>query len=369
MLGFIGLGTMGAPMCRNLAARSGQPVRAYDSDLDALSQMDEPGVVPVESVREVAELADTVFLCLPGGPEVQEVCLGSSSLLTHLKTGAVVVDFSTTPVKLAQDLAARFAAKGIQFVDAPVARTREAAKEGTLSCMVGASEVMFGRLKALLGCVASDVIRCGEAGAGQAMKLINNMILFENVVAIAEALALIAHVGIDPELAFQTLAKGSADSFALRNHGMKAMLKGDYPEKAFSSEYALKDIRYALRLAEEQGLFLPGADNAKEIIKKAIAAGYGKEYFPALAKGSADSFALRHHGMKAMLPGAYPEKAFSSEYALKDIRYALRLGEEAGLFLSGADNAKEMIKKAIRAGHAKAYFPALAQVVAPKKRG
>ena len=87
-----------------------------------------------------------------------------------------------------------------------------------------------------------------------------------------------------------------------------------------------------------------------------------------LSKGSADSFALRHHGMKAMLTGEYPQKAFSSEYALKDIRYALRLGEEAGLFLAGADNAKEMIKKAIRAGLGKAYFPALARLVTPKKR-
>src|SRR6185436_13749199 len=92
------------------------------------------------------------------------------------------------------------------------------------------------------------------------------------------------HAGIDPGFAFEVLSKGSADSFALRNHGMKAMLKGDYPEKAYSSEYALKDIRYALRLAEEAGLFLNGADNAKETIKKAIRAGYGKEYFPALAK-------------------------------------------------------------------------------------
>jgi 3-hydroxyisobutyrate dehydrogenase-like beta-hydroxyacid dehydrogenase len=110
------------------------------------------------------------------------------------------------------------------------------------------------------------------------------MVLFQNVVALAEALSLVGHAGIDPELAFEVLSKGSADSFALRNHGMKAMLKGDYPERAFSSEYALKDIRYALRLAEEAGVFLPGADNAKETIKKAIRAGYGKEYFPALAK-------------------------------------------------------------------------------------
>ena len=195
-----------------------------------------------------------------------------------------VVDLSTTPVNHTRDLHARFAARGIHFVDAPVARTRKAAIDGTLSVMVGANEKDFARLKPLLAHFATDISVCGGPGAGQAVKLVNNMMLFQNVVAIAEGLALLSHVGVDPELAFETLAKGSADSFALRNHGMKAMLKGDYPEKAFSSEYALKDIRYALRLAEEAGLFLYGADNAKEILKRSIRAGYGKEYFPALAK-------------------------------------------------------------------------------------
>ena len=284
MLGFIGLGVMGAPMCRNLAAKSGQSVRAYDSDLDALAQMDEAGVIPAESIRDVAEHADIIFLCLPGGPQVSAVCLGAGSLLTHLKPGGLVVDLSTTPVNLAHDLSARFSARGIQFADAPVARTREAAVDGTLSVMVGASEKVFARIKPLLQCVASDITLCGGPGSGQAMKLINNLVLFQNVVALAEALALIGYAGIDPELAFDVLSKGSADSFALRNHGMKAMLKGAYPERAFSSEYALKDIRYALRLGEEAGLYLHGADNAKEIIKKAIRAGYSKEYFPALAK-------------------------------------------------------------------------------------
>jgi len=284
MLGFIGLGVMGAPMCRNLAAKSGQEVRAFDSDLDTLAQMDQSGVTPAESVRDVAEHADIVFLSLPGGHEVHAVCLGAGSLLTHLKPGGLVVDLSTTPVKLARDLSARFSARGIQFADAPVARTREAAANGTLSVMVGTNEKVFARIKPLLECVASDITLCGGPGSGQAMKIINNMVLFQNVVALAEALALIGYAGVDPELAFEVLSKGSADSFALRNHGMKAMLKGAYPERAFSSEYALKDIRYALRLAEEAGLFLSGADNAKEVIKKAIRAGYGKEYFPALAK-------------------------------------------------------------------------------------
>jgi hypothetical protein len=150
--------------------------------------------------------------------------------------------------------------------------------------MVGGPEHVFTRIKPLLECVATDITHCGGPGAGQAMKVINNMVLFQNVVALAEALTLIRHAGIDPQLAFEVLSKGSADSFALRNHGMKAMLKDAYPEKAFSSEYALKDIRYALRLGEEAGLYLHGADNAKETIKKAIRAGYGKAYFPALAK-------------------------------------------------------------------------------------
>ena len=284
MLGFIGLGVMGAPMCRNLAAKSGQEVRAYDSDLDALAQMDQTGVTPAESIRDVAEHADIVFLSLPGGSQVNAVCLGAGSLLTHLKPGGLVVDFSTTPVKLARDLSARFLARGIQFVDAPVARTRQAAKDGTLSVMVGGPEKVFTRIKPLLECVASDITHCGGPGAGQAMKLVNNLVLFQNVVALAEALALIRHAGVDPKLAFEVLAKGSADSFALRNHGMKAMLNDAYPEKAFSTEYALKDIRYALRLGEEAGLFLYGADNAKETLKKAIRAGYGKAYFPVLAK-------------------------------------------------------------------------------------
>ena len=284
MLGFIGLGVMGAPMCRNLAAKSRDEVRAYDADLEALSQMDQPGVIPVESIRGVAERADLVFLSLPGGPQVQAVCLGAGSLLTHLRPGACVVDLSTTPVNVARDLEARFSARGIQFADAPVARTREAAKDGTLLALVGASDGVFARVKPMLECMASDIVHCGGPGAGQAMKLINNVVLFQNVVALAEALVLVKHTGIDPKRAFEILAKGSADSFALRNHGMKAMVAGQYPERAFSSEYALKDIRYALRLGEEAGLFLTGADNAKELIKKAVRAGFGKEYFPALAK-------------------------------------------------------------------------------------
>jgi 3-hydroxyisobutyrate dehydrogenase-like beta-hydroxyacid dehydrogenase len=187
-------------------------------------------------------------------------------------------------VKLARDLAARFAARGIEFADAPVARTREAAAKGTLSIMVGAKAATFERIRPLLACMGSDVSHCGGPGAGQLAKLMNNMVLAQNVVALAEALAVAKAAGVDPATLLDVLSKGSADSFALRNHGMKALLPGIYPERAFSAEYMLKDVGYALELAAACGLHLSGAENARELLEKTIAAGFGAEYFPALAK-------------------------------------------------------------------------------------
>ena len=284
MIGFIGLGVMGEPICRNLAQKSGQKVCAYDTSPEPLARLKAHGVEPMDSVREVAEKSDVVFLSLPGGKEVKLVCAGPGSLLIKLRAGGYIVDLSTTPVQLVRELRERFSARGIHFIDSPVARTREAAEKGTLSCMVGGTEAEFQRMKPLLAHIGTDITHCGAAGAGQAMKLLNNMVLFQNVVALAEALAVVKKVGLDPKMAFEVLSKGSADSFALRNHGMKAMLPADYPEKAFSVEYARKDMGYALQLAKQLQLDLTGARNARAVLDKAAAAGLSQEYCPALAK-------------------------------------------------------------------------------------
>jgi 3-hydroxyisobutyrate dehydrogenase-like beta-hydroxyacid dehydrogenase len=116
------------------------------------------------------------------------------------------------------------------------------------------------------------------------MKLINNMVLFQNVAAVAEALALIRKLGLNPAVALETLSKGSADSFALRNHGMKAMLMNQFPERAFPVEYALKDLEYALELAKIAKIDLKGAAQVKALFEKAMEAGHTKEYFPVIAK-------------------------------------------------------------------------------------
>ena len=284
MIGFIGLGVMGEPICRNLAVQCAEPILGFDLRREPLERLAAHGVKAAASVREVAERCEVVFLSLPGGKEVKDACVGRGSLLTFLRPGSYVADLSTAPVALARDLHARFAARGIHFLDAPVARTRAAAESGTLAVMAGGAEADLARLRPLMAHFATDITHCGGPGAGQALKIINNMLLFQNVAALAEALALIRSLGLDPERALGALAKGSADSFALRNHAMKAMLPNRYPERAFSVSYALKDIGYALELAKLARLGLSGAENARALLERAAAAGHTEEYFPVIAK-------------------------------------------------------------------------------------
>ena len=284
MIGFIGLGVMGEPICRNLAKKSAEKVLAFDVKQPPLERLKANGVEAASSVREIAERCDTVFLSLPGVTQVKAVCAGPGSLMLHMRSGGYVIDLSTVTVALARDLHSRFAARGIHFADAPVARTREAAEKGTLLTMVGSTEPVFKRLRPWLAHFATDIAHCGAAGAGQATKLINNMVLFQNVVALAEALSLARKAGLSATKVFETLARGSADSFALRHHGMRAMVPDDYPEDAFPVSYALKDLEYLLEFAKQAKAELPAARHAMAMLERAAVAGNREKYFPVLAK-------------------------------------------------------------------------------------
>jgi len=287
MIGFIGVGTMGEPMCRNLARKSGATVLAADRNPEPLQRLAADGV-KTASMDEIVASCRTIFLSLPGGKEVEQVCLGEGGILSKVKMGWTIVDTSTAPVALARRLYAEFEGKASAFADAPIARTRQAAIDGTLSIMVGGTPETFERIEPLLRHLASEVTHCGEAGAGQAVKILNNMILFQTVVALAEALSIARANGIDGKILYDTLTKGSADSFALRNHGMKAMLPGVFPERAFSIDYALKDLSYAIQMAEDKGVPALGADVARELMERARELGFSKEYWPVLIKAIED---------------------------------------------------------------------------------
>jgi 3-hydroxyisobutyrate dehydrogenase len=282
-VGFIGLGVMGEPICHNLLVKSGARVIAFDLSPEPLRRLREEGAVVAASVAEVVNKSDLVFLCLPSARHVRSVFDGDG-ILKNIRKDQVVVDLGTSSVKQTRDFAGQLQAKGASWADAPIARTRQAAQDGTLSVMVGAAGELFAAIEPLIRCFATDVTNCGGTGAGQVTKILNNMVLFETVNALAEAVAVAKRSGVDPALLLDTLSKGSADSFALRNHGMKAIVPGNFPERAFSTEYALKDLSYALELAADAGIKIRGAELIGMVLQEAIDAGSGGAYFPVIAK-------------------------------------------------------------------------------------
>lgn len=282
-VGFIGLGVMGEPMCARLVAHSGIPVLGYDRDAAALGRAQGRGIELAESLQEVMA-ADVVFLSLPSGEVVAKLAHEAGGLLELAKPGQIVIDLSTSAVDTTRTLAQEFAARGVAFADSPVARTRAAAEAGTLLAMVGASTELFERIQPLIATFASDVRLCGGVGCGQVVKILNNMVMFEIGVALAEARAIGMRAGLDPRLLFEVLSLGSADSFALRNHGIKSIVPDEFPLRAFSVEYARKDLRYALRLAEGVHVHAHAARNVDWLFERAIADGKGEQYWPVISQ-------------------------------------------------------------------------------------
>jgi len=279
-IGFIGLGVMGEPMCGHLARRSGKAVLAYDLRNEPLARLAEFGVKGA-TPEQLARDCEVIIMSLPDGKAMQAVV---AQLEPHLKPGQCVVDTSTSSVAATREIGARLTAKGVMFADAPVARTREAAASGKLAIMVGATDETFAHVKDILETMGTDVSHCGPIGCGQVLKILNNMLVFENTHALAEAIAIGRRNGVDPETLLRILATGSGDSFILHNHGMKAMVPEVYPDRAFSVKYSMKDLSYALEMADEAGLKVEGARLAMERLKAADAAGFGDLYHPVVRR-------------------------------------------------------------------------------------
>ena len=282
VIGFVGLGVMGGPMCRNVALKHSGDVIAFDMNSAAFTALDETKARRAQTLAELAEQADIVFLSLPGGQQVEQVCIGPQGLASAAHLPSVIVDLSTTTVAVARAMAERLSSKGIAFADAPVARTREAAQRGELSIMVGADEALYSRIEPLLRYMGSDVTHCGGVGCGQVVKLINNALVFENTVAIAEMMVVGERAGVQPTVLLDAVSKGSGDSFALRNHARKAMLPRQFPEKSFPPEYVLKDISYVLELAAQVDVSAHFTQLAQRYYAAAATSGWSGRYFPAV---------------------------------------------------------------------------------------
>lgn len=279
-IGFIGLGVMGGAMCRNIIRKARfESVTLLDSNPSAIQAILAVGGQAASDLKTLVLNSDAIVLSLPDGKVSASVM---DQLLPLLQPGQLVIDTSTVPVQLAKEHSQCCEASNVYYLDAPVARTREAAETGTLSAMVGGSDAAFALGAPVLQCIASDITHCGPAGSGQVVKILNNMVLFQTVNALSEAMAIANRAGVPATLLADVFAISSADSFALRNHGRKALVPGLFPELAFSTTYARKDNSYALELAHQVGINARGAQLMDAVFTEAVDAGLSNQYFPVL---------------------------------------------------------------------------------------
>jgi 2-hydroxy-3-oxopropionate reductase len=213
-VGFVGLGIMGRPMLNNLL-KAGHTVVAYGRTAAKLDACVKDGAERGASNSDVGARAEIVITMLPDGPEVEEVVLGEHGILAGAKPGALIIDMSSINPLVSQKIAKACAAKGVDFMDAPVSGGEPKAIEGTLAIMVGGSEELFAKAEPILKCMGSSVTLTGPVGAGNTTKLANQIMVACNIAAMGEALTLATRCGLNPEVVFNAVKGGLAGSSVL----------------------------------------------------------------------------------------------------------------------------------------------------------
>ncbi|MDC6451364.1 NAD(P)-dependent oxidoreductase [Alphaproteobacteria bacterium] len=284
VIGFIGLGVMGNSMSKNLLKNKKWSVIVKDFNQSKEEDLQNHGAIIASDIKEVFDKSDVIITCLPGGSYVNEMYFGKQDMISVIKPNKYIVDMSTSQPDLMVKLNINIKKKNSFFADAPIAKTRQAAIDGTLAIMVGSDLNTYKHLLPVFNLIGEDIMHCGDVGSGQLTKIMNNMILFETVVALSEAANIAEKYGMSVEKLFNNITKCSGDSFALKNHGLKSIAKDNFPSPAFSSEYALKDLSYALELGNKLKVKLPGAETAERLLQTSIERGDKDLYFPVIKK-------------------------------------------------------------------------------------
>ena len=280
-IGFIGLGAMGLPMSKNVI-RKGYSVTAYDIAQERLADLVTFGATPAGSAKEVGERSDIVITMVPSSPHAREAILGEKGVIGGIKEGSIVIDMSTIDPVTTREISEKLSIKGVKMLDAPVVRGVRGATEGTLAIYVGGDREVFERCMGLLSTMGTDIEYCGGSGAGEIVKIINNLIIGVSMCSLAEALVLGVKAGVDPEVLFKTLSKGSANSFAMQNHVKNFVMKGNFAEGVFPIDYIMKDLNLAMVTAEKYHIPQYFGSLAYQAYEFARASGYSKQYYPAV---------------------------------------------------------------------------------------
>ncbi|HTI80280.1 MAG TPA: NAD(P)-dependent oxidoreductase [Acetobacteraceae bacterium] len=271
-VGFIGVGNMGGPMCRNIIRNTNHDVVVFDLNPAAIKACTDLGATAGTSAAQVAADCDVVFTSLPMPRNVEEV---AATIAANAKAGAVYIDLSTNSPATARRVHEAMQAKDIQMLEAPVSGGVSRATDGTIVIMVGGDTAVFDAQLPLLKSFSGEVVHVGEIGMGSVAKLVNNMLAFCNAAAAAEALMIGTMAGIDLHKLQQVISNASGNSSAFRNLSEKAF-KREFAA-SFALDLAHKDLRLALELADELGV--PGmiAPQVMNLMRMARGRGMGSD--------------------------------------------------------------------------------------------
>lgn len=254
---------MGKPMSRNLL-KAGHELVVYDIVQSAVDEIVAAGAARGESAADVAARSEITITMLPDGPEVEAAVTGPGGVLGGAKAGSIVVDMSSISPLVAQKVAAACAAKGVEFVDAPVSGGEPKAIDGTLAIMAGGKQEVFDTVLPLLKCMGSSATLTGPVGAGNVTKLANQIMVAVNIAGMSEALVLATKAGLDPDVVFNAVKGGLAGSTVLNAKAPMVISRNFKP--GFRIRLHQKDLRNALSAAEAMKVSLPFTSLAQQVL-------------------------------------------------------------------------------------------------------
>ena len=280
-VGFVGLGIMGQGMARNLL-KAGYDVRVWNRTSSRMDPLIEAGAAAGASPADVAANCDIIAVCVSDTPDVEEVILGENGILSGVQAGALVIDFSTISPQATIDIADRLSAKGVKMLDAPVSGGSEGAANGTLSIMIGGDEDQVERARGVFEAMGNTITHVGKQGAGQTVKLVNQILVVGNCLAMCEALIFAQAGGVDLERCLNAVTGGAAGSWMLANRGPQIIDRDWRP--GFTINLQQKDVRLIMQEADALGVPVLLSGQVFSLYRTLQQAGLGEEGNHALVK-------------------------------------------------------------------------------------
>lgn len=280
-IGFLGLGNMGMGMAKNIL-QAGFPLVAYDIQEEPLKKIKTLGAQLGENPKEVAQKASVSIIAVLNYPQVEQVVLGERGLCEGVSSGDLVIIASTIAPAEVKALARTLEKQGVKVLDAPISGGKEGAEAGTLTIMVGGEKAEFERCRNIFEAMGKNIYYLGALGSGLSLKLVNNLLVAVNGLAVAEGMVLGVKAGLDPQMMLDIIPKSAGDSWMFRNRAYR-MVDRDFTCRG-ELDILLKDLTFIMDMGRSLKIPLVLSAVAKEIFQMANCLGYGKEDDAAIVK-------------------------------------------------------------------------------------